>query len=168
MCMKLEFILWILFVFLIYSFIGWLVETLFILIKEKRFVNRGITNGPMCTLYGFIVVILMLTLKDVENSFIVFGASMIYSTVIQYLAGKILAFFNKKVWWDYSNKKYNLEGYICLNYSLLWGFFGTIIVKIINPLLFGLFNSFNFYIAGVIELTLFGLLAVDLFTSFVT
>lgn len=168
MYMKLEFLLWILFVFLIYSFIGWLVEVLFILIKEKRFVNRGITNGPMCTLYGFIVVILMLTLKDVENTFIVFGASMIYSTVIQYLTGKILAFLNKKVWWDYSNKKYNLEGYICLNYSLLWGFFGTVIVKLINPLLFGLFNSFNIYIAGIVELTLFGLLLVDLFTSFVT
>ena len=96
MYMRLEFLLWILFVFLIYSFIGWLVEVLFILIKEKRFVNRGITNGPMCTLYGFIVVILMLTLKDVENTFIVFGASMIYSTVIQYLTGKILAFFKQE------------------------------------------------------------------------
>ena len=51
---------------------------------------------------------------------------------------------------------------------MLWGFFGTLIVKVINPLLFGLFNSFNIYIAGIVELTLFGLLLVDLFTSFVT
>ena len=166
--MKFEFLLWILFVFLLYSFIGWLIEVLFILVKEKKFVNRGLTNGPMCTLYGFIVVILMLTLKDIENTFIVFLASMIYSTVIQYLIGKILTFFNKKVWWDYSNKKYNLEGYICLNYSLLWGFFGTIIVRIINPLLFKLFNCFNFYIMGIVEFTLFGLLIVDLITSLVT
>ena len=84
----------------------------------------------MCTLYGFIVVILMLTLKDVENTFIVFGASMIYSTVIQYLTGKILAFLNKKVWWDYSNKPLNFHGYICLEFSLIWGLAIVMVVKV--------------------------------------
>ena len=153
---------------MLYSFLGWLIEVTVILIKEKRFVNRGITNGPMCTLYGFIAVILNITLKDIENPFIVFGASLIYSTVIQYLTGKILVFLNKKAWWDYSNKKYNLEGYICLNYSLIWGFFGTIIVRIINPILFNLFSSFNIYVAGIVELTISGLLLVDLLSSFIT
>ena len=166
--MRLYLLLWILFIFLLYSFLGWLIEVMVILFKEKRFVNRGITNGPMCTLYGFIAVILNITLKDIENPFIVFGASLIYSTVIQYLTGKILVFLNKKAWWDYSNKKYNLEGYICLNYSLIWGFFGTIIVRIINPILFNLFSSFNIYVAGIVELTISGLLLVDLLSSFIT
>lgn len=166
--MKFELLLWILFIFLFYSFIGWLAEVLFILFKEKRFVNRGITNGPFCTLYGLIAVVLSLTLNDIDNTFVVFLSSILYSTVIQYIVGKVLSSFNKQVWWDYSNKKYNVDGYICLNYSLLWGLFGTILIRFINPLLLTLFKNFNIYIAGVILFTLMGLLLVDLLTSFIT
>lgn len=161
-------LLWILFIFLLYSFIGWLAETLIILIKEKKFVNRGITNGPMCTLYGLSAALLTITLNDIENTFIVFFASIFYSTVIQYLAGKLLNFFNRRVWWDFSNQKYNLEGYVCLNYSLLWGFLGTIVVKIVNPILKNIFNRFNIYIVGVVLFTLLGILLVDLFATFIT
>lgn len=166
--MKFELLLWILFIFLFYSFIGWLAEVLFILFKEKRFVNRGITNGPFCTLYGLIAVVLSITLNDIDNTFVVFFSSILYSTVIQYIVGKVLTILNKRVWWDYSNKKYNIDGYICLNYSLLWGVFGTILIRFINPLLLTLFKNFNIYIVGVILFTLMGLLLVDLLTSFIT
>lgn len=151
-----------------YSFIGWFGEVLFILLKEKKFVNRGITNGPFCTLYGLIAVVLSLTLNDIDNTFVVFFSSILYSTVIQYIVGKVLTILNKRVWWDYSNKKYNIDGYICLNYSLLWGVFGTILIRFINPLLLTLFKNFNIYIAGIILYTLMGLLLVDLLTSFIT
>lgn len=166
--MKFELLLWILFIFLFYSFIGWLGEVLFILLKEKKFVNRGITNGPFCTLYGLIAVVLSLTLDDIDNTFLVFLSSILYSTIIQYIVGKILSSCNKQVWWDYSNKKYNVDGYICLNYSLLWGLFGTILIRFINPLLLTIFKDFNVYIAGIILYTLMGLFLVDLLTSFIT
>lgn len=166
--MKFELLLWILFIFLFYSFIGWFGEVLFILLKEKKFVNRGITNGPFCTLYGLIAVVLSLTLNDIDNTFVVFLSSILYSTIIQYIVGKILSSFNKQVWWDYSNKKYNVDGYICLNYSLLWGIFGTILIRFINPPLLTIFKNFNIYIAGIILYTLTGLLLVDLLTSFIT
>lgn len=166
--MKFELLLWILFIFLFYSFIGWFGEVLFILLKEKKFVNRGITNGPFCTLYGLIAVVLSLTLDDIDNTLVVFLSSILYSTIIQYIVGKILSSFNKQVWWDYSNKKYNVDGYICLNYSLLWGLFGTILIRFINPLLLTIFKNFNIYIAGIILYTLMGLLLVDLLTSFIT
>ncbi len=151
-----------------YSFIGWFGEVLFILLKEKKFVNRGITNGPFCTLYGLIAVVLSLTLNDIDNTIVVFLSSILYSTIIQYIVGKILSSFNKQVWWDYSNKKYNVDGYICLNYSLLWGLFGTILIRFVNPLLLTIFKNFNIYIAGIILYTLMGLLLVDLLTSFIT
>lgn len=151
-----------------YSFIGWFGEVLFILLKEKKFVNRGITNGPFCTLYGLIAVVLSLTLDDIDNTLVVFLSSILYSTIIQYIVGKILSSFNKQVWWDYSNKKYNVDGYICLNYSLLWGLFGTILIRFVNPLLLTIFKNFNIYIAGIILYTLMGLLLVDLLTSFIT
>lgn len=166
--MKFGLLLWILFIFLFYSFIGWFGEVLFILLKEKKFVNRGITNGPFCTLYGLIAVVLSLTLDDIDNTLVVFLSSILYSTIIQYIVGKILSSFNKQVWWDYSNKKYNVDGYICLNYSLLWGLFGTILIRFINPLLLTIFKNFNIYIAGIILYTLMGLLLVDLLTSFIT
>lgn len=166
--MKFDLFLWILFIFFVYSFIGWVSEAIIILIKEHRFVNRGITNGPLCTLYGLTSILLTITLNDIENTFIVFFASLIYSTIIQYLAGKLLNFFNKRVWWDFSNKKYNLEGYVCLNYSLLFGFLGTIVVKISNPLLKIVYSNFNKYISSLILLTLFGLLIIDLCASFIT
>ena len=119
--MKYESVLDLIFIFLIYSVIGWVLEVVAVAIKEGKFVNRGITNGPMCPIYGLCSIIILLITRDVENIFGIFLASVIYGTFLEFLTGKILEKIDKARWWNYSKKKFNFDGYICLEYSLLWG-----------------------------------------------
>lgn len=166
--MKFETIILLMFLFIVYSFFGWILEVLAIAIKEHRFVNRGITNGPLCPIYGFTALTLLLVSSGVNSVFWVFIGSVIYGTIIELITGKVLEKFNKTKWWDYSNKKYNLDGYICLEYSLLWGFLGTILIYVINPLMTFIFNGIYLYISVPIIMVLAIIIIIDLLTSFIT
>lgn len=158
----------LLFIFIIYSFLGWLLEVITVIIKEGRFVNRGVTNGPFCTLYGLASLIVTLITAGSSNIFGIFIAGLIYGSALELIAGKILERVNKQKWWDYSNKKYNLDGYICLRYSLLWGVLSIIVVKLCNPLFLLLFQSINIYIRGIPIFIILSIIIIDLITSSIT
>ena len=158
----------LIFIFLIYSFVGWILEVLTVAVKDGKFVNRGITNGPLCPIYGITSIIIILITRDFENIFGIFIASVIYGTFIEFLTGKILEKINRVKWWNYSKKKFNFEGYVCLEYSLLWGLLGVILVKLINPLFIGIFNNINIFIRSVICFSLFGIAIIDFLTSFIS
>ena len=115
---------------LIYSFLGWFVETIVGTIRKKKFVNRGFSSGPFCFIYGTAAVIIIIALEDLENRpFFLFLGCMIIATMIEWFAGKILERMNQHKWWDYSDKKWNFDGYICLQYSVLWGLLGMLALK---------------------------------------
>lgn len=121
--------------FSLYSFLGWCTETIYATIKNKRFTNRGFLYGPFCPMYGFAAVLLISIAKPVEGNYVIlylicfFGAS-----VIEYFTGFLLEkLFNAK-WWDYSKRILNIQGRICILYSLLWGLCGIFIVKVLQPL----------------------------------
>jgi uncharacterized membrane protein len=115
--------------FAIYSFLGWVMETVFVSIKDRKLVNRGFLNGFFCPIYGFGAVLILQSSKWVLNAFenpftalmINVLLAVVLVTVLEYITGFILErIFNCK-WWDYSNVALNLHGYICLKFSLLWG-----------------------------------------------
>lgn len=171
--MKLDLIFNCIFLFFVYSFIGWVLEVFAVAVKEKKFVNRGITNGPICPIYGFVGVLLTIAFSDVSNIVVIFFGSVIYATIIEFITGKILEKLNKSKWWDYSKRKFNLDGYICLAYSFLWGILGTIGVKLFSPLLTFLYhyistNILNSFIVYVLLIALLAIFFVDILTSFVT
>ena len=115
---------------LIYSFLGWFIETIVGTIRKKKFVNRGFSSGPFCFIYGTAALIMIISLEDLENQpFFLFLGCMIIATTIEWFAGKILERMNQRKWWDYSDKKWNFDGYICLQYSVLWGVLGVLAVK---------------------------------------
>lgn len=166
--MKYDVVLDLLFIILIYSFIGWVLEVIAVAVKEGKFVNHGITSGPMCPIYGLSSLIIILITHDTSNIFSIFLASMIYGTSLEFITGKILEKVNKNRWWDYSKKKFNLDGYICLEYSLLWGFLGVILIKVVNPILLGSFNNINIFIRSIAIFVIFGITLIDLLCSFIT
>lgn len=166
--MSYEVVLKLLFLFFIYSFCGWILEVIAVSIKEKKFINRGITNGPLCIIYGFGAVLITLALDDITSIFGIFIGSVIYTTIIEFIAGHLLEKFNKNKWWDYSNKKFNLDGYICLEYSLIWGVLGILAIKVFNPLLLFLFNEINIFISSIIIFSLIFILIMDFATSLIT
>jgi len=120
--------------FIIYSFMGWCLETVYATINKKAFVNRGFLNGPFCPIYGFGCLSIIVLLKPIESNYIyLFFGSIFLTSLIEYLAGYILETAFNSTWWDYSDEPYNLKGRICLYFSIIWGFVSILILKVIHP-----------------------------------
>ena len=123
-------------IYLVYSFLGWVGETVVATARGRSFANRGMAAGPFCFVYGTAGVVISVGLADQRGSLLaLFFGSMIYATVVEWLAGKLLERVHRRRWWDYSDKKFNLDGYVCLQYSLLWGVLGMAAIRWGNGLL---------------------------------
>lgn len=155
--------------FLIYSVYGWVCETAYCSILFKKFVNRGFLNGPVCPVYGFGALALLLLLKGVpRNIAMIFFAGMIITTAIEYITAVLLEFLFHTKWWDYSNNKFNFQGRICLLNSIMFGALSVALVFIIHPALTGvmamLTSSAKFWAAGLSAVVIASDLAVTLNT----
>lgn len=120
--------------FFVYGFLGWCTEVAFAACKEKRFVNRGFLNGPICPIYGIGVGVVVQFLSPYkENLVLLYVTSVVLVTTLEWLTGFILEKIFHNKWWDYSNMPLNLNGYVCLLFSLIWGVACVIIVDFIHP-----------------------------------
>lgn len=146
--------------FLIYSFLGWMLETILAATEQRRFVNRGLINGPLCTIYGVPIVILTIFGQELPLFWLFLGA-MIVATVTEWISGHMIERFYHERWWDYSNIKWNLDGYICLPASLVWGVLGTISMRWGNGLLIRLYGFLPDGIGHLLVWILAGMLVLD-------
>ena len=124
-------------IFIIYAFIGWCSEVSYAALDRGIFVNRGFLNGPYCPIYGCGVVIVVAALTPLkDNLLILFAGSFLLTSILEYITGFILekVFHNK--WWDYSNKPFNLHGYVCLKFSIYWGLACTFIMDVLHPIIY--------------------------------
>lgn len=120
--------------FIIYSFFGWVWETSYVSLKEGEYINRGFINGPFCTIYGAGAISVYLILKPVEqNLLLLFLGGIIVATVLEYFTAVLMESIFHTSWWDYSDKKFNFQGRICLGASLGWGFFTVGLFRILHP-----------------------------------
>lgn len=105
--------------FLIYSFIGWIIEAAMGTIKNRSFINRGFSTGPFCLVYGAGAILMTVTLTELlDNFFLLFVSCAIQATIVEWITGKTLERLNHHKWWDYSDKKWNFDGYICFQYTV--------------------------------------------------
>ena len=122
--------------YLVYSFLGWVGETVVATFRGKRFANRGMAAGPFCFVYGTTAILMAVGFADLRTKPVVlFVACMLTATVVEWLTAKLLERLHNRKWWDYSDKKFNLNGYVCLQYSVLWGALGMVTVLWGNGLL---------------------------------
>lgn len=127
--------------FFVYSFLAWIAETTVAAVKNKDFRNRGFASGPFCFIYGFTAVLLTVFFQELRNdAFFLFLGSAAVATAVEWFTGKALESMDQKRWWDYSGKKWNFDGYICLQYSVLWGLAGMLAVKYMNGLILSLYH----------------------------
>ena len=139
---------------IIYAFIGWCTEVSYAALDTGKFVNRGFLNGPYCPIYGCGVVIVVAILTPLkENLLILFAGSFLLTSVLEYITGYILekVFHNK--WWDYSDKPFNIKGYVCLKFSIYWGLACTFIMDIIHPIIYAAIRFIPF-VLGVVLLSI--------------
>lgn len=131
---KLSSFSYILLLFFIYAFIGWLLETSYAVYNFGHFVKRGFLYGPICPIYGFGAVILISFMeKYKDNSFKLFIYSAVIFSVFEYVAGYALDALFAAKWWDYTNEFFNLNGRISIFYSFVWGIFAILFVNHIHP-----------------------------------
>lgn len=123
----------IIFYFIIYSFLGWCLESIYKTIIFKKPVNSGFLYGPFCPIYGMGAIIMIIASKESNNIFIIFLIGLVIFTIWEYLVAVILEKLFKTKYWDYSNIKYNFQGRICLKNSIYWGILGVVLMFIIQP-----------------------------------
>lgn len=120
--------------FWIYSFIGWIWESSFVSVKSRKLVNRGFVSGPVLTIYGCGAVAVYLLLKPFDYSFLaLYLGGVVVATVLEYVTGALMEAIFHANWWDYSNKKFNFRGRICLGSSIGWGFFTLMLFYVFHP-----------------------------------
>ena len=150
----------IVWIFFVYAIIGWCVEVAYAAVHRGEFVNRGFLNGPWCPIYGCgmcLVIFFLYPLKD--NIIILFLGSMLLTSILEFLTGYFLEKVFHSKWWDYTDMPFNVKGYICLQFSLIWGFAGTFIIDIIHPILFAMIQWIPF-VPGCVILIILGIIFI--------
>lgn len=124
-------------IFIIYAFIGWCTEVSYAALDRGIFVNRGFLNGPYCPIYGCGVVIVVAVLTPLkENLLILFIGSFLLTSILEYITGYLLEKVFHNQWWDYSDKPFNIHGYVCLKFSIYWGLACTFIMDVLHPIIY--------------------------------
>lgn len=153
--------------FIIYSFLGWLLEVINSFIKEKKFINRGFLLGPLCPIYGFGTIAILILLKDnADHPVSLFINAIFICSILEYFT----SFFMEKLfnarWWDYSNRKFNINGRICLETMIPFGLAAAFVWYIVNPQIINIINLLSSEVITIITFILLGLLVIDLLISF--
>ena len=118
-----------------YAIMGWIAEVIFAALRTGKFVNRGFLNGPLCPIYGFGVVAVVLALWPVkDNMILLFAGSLILTSALEFITGLILEKVFHDHWWDYSKEPFNIKGYVCLRFSIMWGLACVMVIKVLHPL----------------------------------
>ena len=152
-----------LWIFFVYAFLGWCTEVSYAATKSGRFVNRGFLNGPWCPIYGFGVVIVLAFLEPLKgNLFLLFVGSVVLTSALEWLTGFLLEKLFAQRWWDYSYEPFNLGGYICLRFSLAWGFACVFVVKLLHPTIMLLIRLIPRPLGIALLVLLGAVMAVDL------
>ena len=147
--------------FFVYSFLGWVLETIHGAIVHRRFVNRGLVNSPFCNIYGITAVVIAFAGQELTG-FWLFVSSAILATLVQWIAGHMLEKLYHERWWDYSHIKWNLDGYICLPISVLWGLLGVVSMKWGNSLFLQIFHILPRNVESVVIWVLMTGLSLDI------
>ena len=148
--------------FLIYSFMGWCMEVCVSLVTIKKFINRGFLIGPYCPIYGWGAILITLLLSYfTDKPILLFFMAILICGTLEYLT----SFFMEKIyhlrWWDYSNKKFNINGRVCLDTIIPFGILGTTIMYVTNPFFLDKLNMIPNNTLNIIFYILFAIFTID-------
>lgn len=153
--------------FIIYSFCGWALEVLGKLIEKKRFINRGFLIGPYCPIYGFGALAITFLLKRYSDDAItLFIMAILVCGVLEYFTSYVMEKLFKARWWDYSQRKFNINGRVCLNTIIPFGLLGLFITYISNPFFLDVLNKLSSTWLVLLSSCLFVIFIVDNILSF--
>lgn len=158
------------FYFFIYGVLGWLIEVAYAFVKHGKYVNRGFLYGPMCPIYGVGVVTIYLSIHKLSTLFL--GGQVptwwmllimvtVVTTGLELFTGAIMSYLFHTRWWDYSDRRFNLGGYICLDFTLIWGLAGTLLLQIVHVRIANLVDGVPRNIGNTILLVFMAFFIID-------
>lgn len=148
--------------FLVYSCIGWCLEVVYAAVSTGQLVNRGFLNGPVCPIYGFGMIIVLFLLTPLQHSLLLlYIGGVILPSTLELAGGWALYKLYHTRWWDYSDYPFNIGGYICLEFSLLWGVGTLIVMKMVHPVIAGLIEMIPPLVGLILMILLYAVYAAD-------
>lgn len=157
---------WLLF-FYIYCFLGWCIESTYVSLHKKKFVNRGFMRGPFLPLYGSgAVLMLYVTIPVRGNLLLTFLVGGIAASILEYITGVCMESLFKVRYWDYSSKPLNFQGHICLGTSIAWGLLTIALVDFIHEPIEHFVLALNATLSAVFAMVLTVVIAGDMALSF--
>ena len=154
-------------IFIIFSVVGWISEVLYVgIFHEHKFVNRGFLYGPLCPVYGFGGIVILLLPPFLYTTWIpLFFSSMILCTVVEYFVSWIMEKMFHTRWWDYSHYKFNINGRICLLNSVLFGFLGLGVIRFVYPHIIRFLNWLGTFAITICADSILVILTIDIFVT---
>ena len=138
-------------IFIIYAFLGWCSEVAFAAVNKCKFVNRGFLNGPVCPIYGVGMLIVVLCLWNLrDRPLLLFLGSALLTTALEFVTGFVLERFFHDKWWDYSDMPFNIKGYVCLKFTILWGLAASFIIGAIHRFIYMLIEKTPFVLGAIL------------------
>lgn len=164
-----QFLLDLLWYFVIFSFFGWVASSFRSLLLEKKFSNNGFLTSPFCPMYGFSAVICYTALKPFENSkLILFIGSTLILSALMVVVGVLVEKTLKFKPWDFSSSKFSIGNYITFPYALFLGLLGMLLVGLIIPVLRTAVEAIPFWVSLILVLSFCGIIAIDYVFSMIT
>lgn len=153
--------------FFIYAILGWIIETTLVSIEKRKFVNRGFLIGPYCPIYGFGGLAITILLKNyTKDPIVLFLMAVIICGTLEYFTSYIMEKIFKARWWDYSAKKYNINGRICLETVVPFGILGCLVMYVLNPITFKYLNMLSNSMLNIISAICFTIFITDNIVSY--
>ena len=153
--------------YIIYSMIGWLLEVVWTFITDKKLVNRGFLIGPYCPIYGTGCILMILLLQKYSDDILVlFIMSMLICSILEYATSYFMEKIFKARWWDYSKRKFNINGRICLETLIPFGILGCVLIYALNPFVSKLIKAIPSNILIIISGIVFIAFLIDNIVSF--
>lgn len=155
--------------FFFYSAAGWIVESTYCSIGEKRFINRGFLTGPMCPIYGTGALVMTVFLYNpfYDKPLFVFLLGMLLCDIVEYITSFLMELLFHARWWDYTYEFLNIKGRICLKHTLYWGIASIMFVYVLHPGIDSIIEGMNDKAIIGITVTVLAVFAVDLVHSFI-
>ncbi len=148
--------------FIIYSVLGWFVESAYMSFCNHRLTNRGFAKGPFCPIYGFGAVIGYLVLNPLSGHYVtLYLTGAFLATTFEYLVGIMMQKLLGEVWWDYTEKPMNYKGIICLESTIAWGFYAIIITMFLHERVLNLIDAMDMVYGRILCIVILAIVTVD-------
>ena len=165
--MTIEKLCFLFLLFITYSFIGWCMEVGCKLVELKKFINRGFLIGPYCPIYGWgCILIILLLNKYTDDPLVLFIMAIVICSILEYFTSYFMEKLFKARWWDYSRRKFNINGRICLETMIPFGLLGCLIMYFVNPFFVSVYSKIPSNILIIISSVLFTIFLIDNIISY--